>query len=183
MASPDSAGKSRAVFFDRDGTLMTEVDYCDDPAKVRVIPGVSNALRRLHAAGFKNIIITNQSGIGRGYYTEAQYHAVHAELLRQIGDELIDGTYFCPAAPEQKSTRRKPRPAMVVEAARDHNLSLPGSYFVGDKMSDIECGHRAGVSTILVLTGYGESKAKGLMRPEHVANDVTGAVNYILRKG
>jgi D-glycero-D-manno-heptose 1,7-bisphosphate phosphatase len=169
-----------AVFFDRDGTLMTEVEYCGDPAKVSVFPGAREALQKLKAAGFKNIIITNQSGIGRGYYTEEQYHAVHAELLRQVGGDLIDGAYFCPAAPEAKSPRRKPYPAMVLEAAREHGIDLARSFFIGDKASDIDCGRNAGVRTILVLTGYGE-KVREACKPDHVVADVCEAAELILK--
>ena len=142
-----------AVFFDRDGTIMPDVPYCSDPAKVRVFDDAPDALRRLKAAGFKIFIITNQSGIGRGYFTEAQYHAVAREAERQIGPGLIDATYFCPDAPDAATLRRKPAPGMVLEAARDHSLDLTRSFFVGDKRIDAECGRNAGVRTILVESG------------------------------
>src|SRR5262249_29257058 len=112
----------RAVFFDRDGTLMEEVHYCRDPALVRVYPGVREALYGLRAVGWGVFVITNQSGIGRGLITEAQYHAVHAEFLRQAGE--IDGAYYCPDTPDVPSTRRKPEPGMVLEAAREHGIEL-----------------------------------------------------------
>jgi len=105
-----------AVFLDRDGTLMEEVDYCRDPAKVRLLPGVIAGLARLKAAGFRAVIITNQSGIGRGRITEVEYAAVHARLLALIGPGLIDATYYCPDAPDHPSTHRKPLPGMVHEA-------------------------------------------------------------------
>ena len=108
---------ARAVFFDRDGTLMEEVHYCGDPGKVRVYAGVSEGLRKLKAAGFRTFIVSNQSGIGRGLIGEAQYRAVQAELISQIGEGLIDGSYFCPDAPGTVSTRRKPAPGMLLEAA------------------------------------------------------------------
>ncbi len=158
---------------------MTEVDYCSDPSKVFVFSGVTDALKKLKAAGFKNIIITNQSGIGRGYYTEEQYRQVHAELLRQIDGDLIDGTYYCPAAPEQNSPRRKPKPAMVFEAARDHSIDLGQSYFIGDKVSDIECGRNAGVATILVETGYGHAEKS--CSPDFITKGVVEAVEIVLR--
>jgi histidinol-phosphate phosphatase family protein len=144
-----------AVFFDRDGTLMEEVQYCADPALVRVYPGVPEALRKLKQAGFRVFVISNQSGIGRGLFTLEQYRAVEAEFLRQIGEGLIDASYFCPDAPDVPSTRRKPEPGMVFEAAGEFAIDLARSYFVGDKAADIECGRRAGTRTILVLTGYG----------------------------
>jgi len=98
----------RAVFFDRDGTLMEEVHYCGDPRQVRVYAGVSEGLRRLKEAGFRTFIVSNQSGIGRGLIGEADYRAVQAELIAQIGEDLIDASYYCPDAPGTASSRRKP---------------------------------------------------------------------------
>jgi D-glycero-D-manno-heptose 1,7-bisphosphate phosphatase len=148
----------RAVFFDRDGTLMEEVHYCNDPAKVRVYPGVPEALGRLKGAGFGVFLITNQSGVGRGLITEEQYRAVHAEFLRQVGPGLIDGSYYCPDVPGVPSACRKPEPGMVLQAASEHGIELAESFFVGDKEADVECGRRAGTRTILVRTGYGASE-------------------------
>jgi D-glycero-D-manno-heptose 1,7-bisphosphate phosphatase len=169
---------ARAVFLDRDGTLMEEVHYCGDPAKVKVFPGVPEALRRLKAAGFRTFVITNQSGIGRGLITEAQYRAVQDEALRQLGQGTIDASYFCPDAPGVPSTRRKPEPGMVLEAAKAYDIDLAGSYFIGDKSADIECGQRAGAHTILVLTGYGAQQS---CRADLVAADVVQAVELILQ--
>src|SRR5580692_1962337 len=118
-----------AVFFDRDGTLMEEANYCGDPAQVKVYPGIPAALRALRQAGFLNLIVSNQSGIGRGLITEEQYHAVQKELLRQIGESLIDGSYFCPDAPsETPSPRRKPAPGMLLEASAEFGIELGASY-------------------------------------------------------
>jgi len=166
-----------AVFFDRDGTLMEEVDYCRDPKLVLAFPGVQQALEKLHARGFKNVIVTNQSGIGRGRITPAEYEAVHAALLDQIGAHTIDATYFCPDVPGPPSTHRKPEPGMVLDAARDLNLDLGRSFFVGDKNSDIECGKRAGVRTILVETGYGKDQDSS---PDFRTKGVVEAVERIL---
>ena len=113
---------NRAVFFDRDGTLMEEVIYCNDPAKVRVYPGASNALRQLKTAGWRIFVITNQAGIGRGLITEQQYQAVHQEFLRQLGADLVDATYYCPDRPDVSSSRRKPEPGMVLEAAEEFTI-------------------------------------------------------------
>ncbi|MEY2563026.1 MAG: D-glycero-D-manno-heptose 1,7-bisphosphate phosphatase [Verrucomicrobiota bacterium] len=174
-----SAEKSRpAIFLDRDGTLMREVDYCGDPAKVEVFPEAAEALGRLKGAGYKLIIITNQSGIGRGYFSEQDYRAVEREFLRQLGEGLIDDTYFCPDLPESKSTRRKPEPGMIFEAQRDHQLDLARSYFIGDKSSDIGCGRNAGVQTILVQTGYGAGEID--CRADFVARDLAHAAEIIL---
>ena len=181
MSSFKLGMKTPAVFFDRDGTLMTEVNYCSDPSKVAVFPGATEALRKLKAAGFKIIVITNQSGIGRGYYTEEQYHEVHKELVRQLGDELLDGTYYCPAAPEANSPRRKPLPGMVREAEAEHEIDLSRSFFVGDKSADIECGRNSGMlGTILVETGYGADSTKS--QPDFIAKDLRAAAEYILQR-
>jgi len=169
--------RERAVFFDRDGTLMQDAHYCGDPARVRVYPGVTDALRQLKEAGFRIFVVTNQSGIGRGLITEEQYRAVEAEFLRQIGDGLIDASYYCPDVPDTPSTRRKPEPGMVLEAARDFQIDLGASYLVGDKSADIECGRRAGTRTILVRTGYG---AQQVCRPDFTADDVLQAVGTVL---
>ena len=104
--------------------------------------------------------MTNQSGIGRGYFSDEEYRAVETEFLRQLGDGLIDATYFCPRLAETTCKCRKPAPGMIFEAQRDHRLDLPRSFLVGDKESDIECGRNAGVRTILVQTGYGKMRAK-----------------------
>jgi D-glycero-D-manno-heptose 1,7-bisphosphate phosphatase len=178
MSARNPAKKSPAVFFDRDGTLMAEVDYCSDAEKVSVFPGVSEALARLKAAGFKNIIVTNQAGIGRGFFTEKQYRAVEAEVLHQIGAHLIDATKHCPHAPSENCACRKPLPRMVLEAAEEHGIDLARSFFIGDKSSDIECGRNAGTRTILVQTGYGGTQDGA--RPDFATKDVVAAVDWIL---
>jgi D-glycero-D-manno-heptose 1,7-bisphosphate phosphatase len=174
-----SINSNRAVFFDRDGTLMEETHYCGDPAQVKVFPGVPEALRKLKEAGFRTFVITNQSGIGRGLITETQYRVVEAEFRRQIGEGLLDASYFCPDAPDVPSTRRKPEPGMLLEAAADFGIDLARSYMVGDKTADIECGRRAGTSTILVQTGYG---AEQVCQPDFTAAGVAQAVQIVLEK-
>src|SRR5438105_15893783 len=114
--------KSPAVFVDRDGTVMRDADYCSDPEQVQVFDGAAAALRRLKNAGYKIIVITNQSGIGRGFFTEKQYREVEAEVSRQLGEDLIDATYFCPDVPGKPSNCRKRAPGMVLQAAQDHNV-------------------------------------------------------------
>lgn len=182
-----------AVFLDRDGTLMEEVHYCADPAKVRLFPGTAAALRRLNERGYVCVIITNQSGIGRGMFTETEYQAVQAEVLRQleaqeapaerksvlpIRNSLIAASYFCPDV--LPSPRRKPEPGMVLEAAHDLDLDLARSWFVGDKPADIECGARAGTRTIRVQTGYG-TEDEVEVSPNFLAKDIVAAVEVILQ--
>ncbi|MDD5349221.1 MAG: HAD family hydrolase [Chthoniobacteraceae bacterium] len=180
-----------AVFLDRDGTLMEEVHYCADPALVRVFPGTAAALRRLVERGFLCVLITNQSGIGRGLLTEEQYQAVQCELLRQLearegkaaASPLITASYYCPDAPPTPSPRRKPEPGMVREAACDLGIDLARSWFVGDKAADIACGRRAGTRTILVQTGYGAQTAAGPCDPppHFVAKEIVAAVEIVVQ--
>src|SRR6184192_4802425 len=132
---------------------MHDADYCSDPKQVQIFPGVPEALRRLKAAGFKLIIITNQSGIGRGLITMEQYRAVEEKVLRQLGPDLIEATYFCPDVPGQHSSCRKPAPGMIVEATQEHQIDLSRSFLIGDKEIDVECAHNAGVRAIRVRTG------------------------------
>jgi histidinol-phosphate phosphatase family protein len=178
FCSARNAGKimsdlTPAVFLDRDGTLMVDVNYCNDPRTVQIFPGTAEALARVKAAGFKNIIITNQSGFARGLITLDQYKAVHRALLAALGGDLIDGAYMCP----DFASRRKPSPEMVFEAARDLRLDLAHSFFIGDKCSDIECGHNAGTRSIFVQTGC---ELDGSCRPDFIAKDLAAAVDYIL---
>src|SRR5437588_1742307 len=123
--------KSPAVFIDRDGTIMHDADYCSDPKQVQIFDGAAAALNRLKKTGYKIIVITNQSGIGRGFFTEKQYRAVEAEVSRQLGDNLIDVTYFCPDAPGQPSKSRKRAPGMGLEAACDHDVEPWRSFLIG----------------------------------------------------
>jgi D-glycero-D-manno-heptose 1,7-bisphosphate phosphatase len=168
-----------AVFLDRDGTLMEEAHYCSHPDQVRIIPGVPEALRALKDAGYRLVVVTNQSGIGRGYYTLADYEAVSAHFLSLLGEGLIDATYYCPEAPEKNSPRRKPETGMILEAQRDLGLDLARSWFIGDKAVDILCGRKSGMRPILVLTGHGaEQDPAGA---EFVAKDFARAAAFILK--
>jgi D-glycero-D-manno-heptose 1,7-bisphosphate phosphatase len=169
---------SPAVFIDRDGTIMEDTDYCSDPKDVRIFPGVLDALRRLKSRGFKLIIITNQSGIGRGFFTLDEYCAVETEVLRQLGDGLIDATYYCPDAPGQPSNCRKPAPGMIVKATRDHPIDLSRSFLIGDKEIDVDCAHNAGMRAIRVRTGIERDTTES--KADWVAEDLPGAVQVIL---
>jgi len=170
--------KAPAVFVDRDGTIMEDCDYCSDPQQVRVFPGVPNALRRLKSAGYKIIVITNQSGIGRGFFTLQQYRAVETEVLRQLGDGLIEATYFCPDVPGKPSKCRKPSPGMVLQAAREHDVDLARSFLIGDKEIDAECAHNAGIRAVRVRTGF--DRATENSSANWVAEDLPAATDIIL---
>lgn len=176
-----------AVFLDRDGTLNVERHYLADPKLLELFPDAVGALQRLATAKFRLFIVTNQSGIGRGYYSEADMHRVNARLLDLLARDgvVVDGVYFAPEAPEQPSRGRKPSPQFLFDARDAHQLDLAASYMVGDKLADLECGWNAGVrASVLVRTGYGretESRHPELARRSPVVDSLATAADWILR--
>ena len=173
--------KKPTVFFDRDGTIMHDVNYCSDPKDVHVFPHVGDCLRKLRGRRFQRIMITNQSGLGRGYFTREQYNAVHTEVLRQLGDAtLIDATYVCPDPPGSNSKCRKPAPGMILQATSEHDVDLAHSIFIGDKEIDVHCGHNAGIKAIRVRTGFETNTADS--SADWIAEDFAQATEIILTK-
>jgi D-glycero-D-manno-heptose 1,7-bisphosphate phosphatase len=178
--------KRHAVFLDRDGTINVDRNYLSDPAQLELIPGVGPALRRLIDAGFLLFIVTNQSGIGRGYYTLANMHAVNERLCAELANEGVrfEKIYFAPEAPEEPSRGRKPSPQFLFDARDEFGLDLTQSYMIGDKLIDLECGWNAGVKTsILVRTGYGaevERKFADGLKDSLITNNLSEAINWIL---
>lgn len=173
----------RFVLIDRDGTLNVEKNYLSDPAELELIPGAGAALKRLRDAGFGIAVVTNQSGIARGYFDLdrlAQIHARLGELLAAEG-ALVDGIYLCPHGPDDDCACRKPLPGMIEQAAAEHGFDPARAVVIGDKEADVELGRGVGATTILVRTGYGrKTEAKG-SRADHVADDLPAAVDIILR--
>ena len=167
----------QAIFLDRDGTLMDEVNYCNDPSTVQAIPGAAEALAKLRGEGWLTVIVTNQSGLSKGLITPVQYEAVNTELLRQLGGG-IDAIYLCADHPDRPGGRRKPQPGMLLEAAAEHQIDLSKSWMIGDKPIDVQCGHNAGCKTMLVRTGYGAKQAE--TDADFVMKDVTEALEFIL---
>ena len=172
-------GGQKAIFLDRDGTLMKDVGYCSDPDDVELMEGVGRLLPKLKEAGFKLVIVTNQSGIGRGYFTEEDFWSVQNELEKQLGPAVIDAIYFCADTPQSESARRKPNPGMLLEAARELSIDLRQSYMVGDKASDAEAGIRAGVRATIL---FGTNAATGPIESGAtlVAKDFSEVVKFIL---
>lgn len=169
----------RGIFLDRDGTLMVDPGYPSKPEQVELLAGVKEGLLSLQAAGFKLVIVTNQSGIGRGFITETDFLAVQARLETLLGEGLIAASYFCPDHPERASDQRKPAPGMLLEAAQDLDLSLSHSFMIGDKESDIEAGLNAGVKASVWITEAKETRFAG--RDEvWVVPDFRAAVELIL---
>lgn len=172
------------VFIDRDGTLIVEKNYLDDPDGVELIPGAADALRRLRDAGFGIAVITNQSGVGRGYFDMHRVDAIH-ERIRELlvaQDARIDAVYVCPHVPEERCACRKPGTGMIEDAVRQHTIDLNRSVIIGDKECDIDCGRNAGMTAVLVRTGYGGSLEMQIgARADFVAADLLDAAHWILR--
>jgi D-glycero-D-manno-heptose 1,7-bisphosphate phosphatase len=182
----------RAVFLDRDGTINHDPGYIKDPKDVIILPGVSEGIRKLKGEfGFKIIVISNQAGIAKGLMT---YHDVQAvnlritELLKKEG-AIIDGIYFCPFHPdinsEEESRCRKPSPEMIYVAVKEHDIDLSGSFIVGDRHSDIECGINAGIKTILMKSDWYEETISSLhqqgKKPNFLAANFTEAYEFIVK--
>jgi len=176
----------RAVFLDRDGVLNEEKNYLHRVEDFVLLPGVPTALGRLAAAGFLLFVITNQSGVGRGYFTMADVDKLHAHLRAQLSRERIAlrKIYVAPEAPDQPSRGRKPAPQFLFDARDEFDVELAQSYMIGDKLIDLECGWNAGVKrSILVRTGYGrktESESAGQLRDALVADNLSAAVEWIV---
>jgi histidinol-phosphate phosphatase family protein len=171
------------VFLERDGTLIEDVGYLNDPDKIRLEEGVVEGLAVLSARGHPLVILSNQSGIGRGMYTEGDARRVNerlAAMLREHGVEIL-AWYLCPHAPNDSCACRKPMPGMALAAARDCHLTLPGSYVIGDKRADVELADGIGGTGILLTTGRGSEFiewAAALGRP--VFGDMRLASEYIV---
>ncbi|HWP81876.1 MAG TPA: HAD family hydrolase [Bacteroidota bacterium] len=182
------------IFFDRDGTLNTEVDYLSRPEELTLLPGAARSIREANEAGVKVFVITNQSGIARGFFSEADLGGIHERLKRLLALEgaHIDKIYYCPHHPtfgippyRVDCTCRKPNTGMVEQAAREFNINLLNSFVVGDRCIDVQTGERAGCGTILVRTGYGATEASEcgkISRVDHIAEDVYDAWRYIKRQ-
>lgn len=175
------SSRGRVVLLDRDGTLIEERHYLHDPEGVVLLPGVGEGLQRLQRAGFLLGVVTNQAGIGRGYYDEAAMHAVNDRMCALLAayDVRFAGIWFCPHAPDAGCACRKPAPGMVLAAARALGFEPSSAVIVGDKPCDVELAHAVGAKGILVCTGYGQASAAETCA-EYVATDFKAAVDWIM---
>jgi D-glycero-D-manno-heptose 1,7-bisphosphate phosphatase len=175
-----------AIFLDRDGTLIEEREYLRLPEQVTVFPGAANALRRLQDADFKLFIVSNQSGVGRGYFTLADVETVNQHLITEFGLQGVrfDKIYIAPEAPEMPSRGRKPSPQFLFDARDEFGLNLAQSYMIGDKLIDLECGWNAGVrKSLLVRTGYGaqlERTSAARLDSAVIVDDLATAAAWVL---
>jgi len=182
----------RAVFLDKDGTLVEDVPYNIDPEQVRLAPGAGEGLAALAGAGYRLIVVSNQSGVARGFFAEDELAGVRRRLEELLAEYRVplDGFYYCPHHPEGSVARyavactcRKPAPDLIVRAAREKGVALGKSWLIGDILDDIEAGRRAGCRTVLIDNGN-ETEWQGSDRrqPEHVARDLAEAALIILEE-
>ncbi len=172
--------KRPAIFLDRDGTLIEEVNYLHRVEDLRLFPTTNDALAGLKTAGYLLIVVTNQSGIGREVYTEDDMHAIHEAMQEQLGG-VIDAFYFCPHLPCDGCKCRKPEVGMIESAMADLEIDLENSWMVGDKNIDVLVGQAARLKTALVLTGYGRAHRETLqIQPEIVAADLADVAREIV---
>jgi len=171
---------------DRDGTVSEEIGYMYDPGLYKPFATAGPAIRRINESGMKAVLITNQSGVERGYFDEAAVHQVHDILRTELARHgaKLDAIYFCPHRPDAGCECRKPNPGMLVRAQKELDIDLPRSYVIGDTHVDIEVAYAVGAKSVLVLTGYGrdewESYKDSQYQPHFVADDLTEAVEAIL---
>ena len=172
----------KAVFIDRDGVLIRDVDYLGSVSGLEVFKRAASAIKLLRAAGFKIVIVTNQSGVARGYFTMADVHRIHDELKRRLAKQGArwDAIYVSPHGPDSKHAWRKPRTGMLLAAKRRFRLKLSASWMIGDKTSDIECARRAGCAAVLVRTGKGGRDKAYAAKPAAVKRDIFSAAQWIV---
>jgi D-glycero-D-manno-heptose 1,7-bisphosphate phosphatase len=172
----------RFIVLDRDGTIIEERDYLSQPEQIKLIPGAGAALRELQQMGFGLVVITNQSGVGRGIFAQDQLDLIHRRLKELLDREGVhlDGLYVCPHKPDDHCNCRKPKLGLLQKAAKDLGFSLERSIVIGDKAGDIEMGRMAGVVTFLVRTGYG-AQWEDVIATDFVVDDLAAATATIRR--
>jgi len=174
----------RTVILDRDGTIVVDRDYLDDPAQLEFLPGALEGLRLLRERGYRLVVVTNQSGVGRGRFPLARVEEIHArlgELLREAG-AAIDAFYYCPHRPEDRCECRKPKPRLVLQAAADLGFEPAASVVIGDKSSDIELGRKLGATTMLVST-TGRTSDNRPAEPDYVVRNLLEAARLLEAPG
>ncbi|MAG15367.1 MAG: D-glycero-beta-D-manno-heptose-1,7-bisphosphate 7-phosphatase [Dehalococcoidales bacterium] len=170
----------RAVFLDRDGTMAEDVSYCCRAEDFRLLPNTARAIELLNEHGFKVIVVTNQSGVGRGYFTEETLADIHKKMKRELAREgaRVDAIYYCPHHPDDNCDCRKPKPGMIRQAVKDYDIDLKYSFVMGDMMSDIAMGKAAGCRTVFI--GRQPPVSEGEAAPEAIAPDMLEATYSII---
>ena len=174
---------NRAIFLDRDGTMAGDVHYCSRPEDFELFPNTAKAIGLLNQDGFKVIVVTNQSGIARGYFTEDTLAKIHRKMKGELAKEgaYVDAIYYCPHHPDDNCDCRKPKPKLVVQAAREHDIDLEHSFVVGDLQMDIDLGKIVGCPTILISDQSSVNNRQS--KPDAIAPDLLEAAQVILEWG
>jgi D-glycero-D-manno-heptose 1,7-bisphosphate phosphatase len=170
------------IVLDRDGTIIVERHYLSDPAQVELLPGAVSGLRQLRRMGFGLIVITNQSGIGRGFFNEERLGLIHLRMIELLEAENVslDGIYFCPHLPEDNCSCRKPQPGLLYLAAKERGFDPQSCFVIGDKACDIELGKLVGATTLLVRTGYGnQMMTESTLQPDYIVDNLQAASGVI----
>lgn len=181
-----SSPMNRAVFIDRDDTINKDVPYCKHPDEFELLPKVAEGIKLLNEHGFKIIVVTNQSGIARGYFSEEMLQKIHEKMINELEQKgaFIDAIYYCPHHPDDNCDCRKPKPGLILRAANEHNIDLKRSFMVGDKLEDVEAGKRAGCMTVLVRNKSRREKEdldleEGDIKPDFSCPDLYQAAKWI----
>lgn len=178
----------KVVFLDRDGTLNVDIGYMRNPEELVLIEGAARSVRKLNDLGVFVVVLTNQSGVGRGYFTEAEVGRANERLLELLKKEgaRADAVYFCPHHPDDGCSCRKPAIGMLKQAAAEHGLELKGAIVIGDKLTDVELAHNAGGRGVLVLTGFGSDESAKVgetgRAPDFIAKEIGEAVDWAIRE-
>ncbi|MBC8208107.1 MAG: D-glycero-beta-D-manno-heptose 1,7-bisphosphate 7-phosphatase [Desulfobulbaceae bacterium] len=192
----EGQSKRAAVFLDRDGTINEQMGYINHLSRFQMLPGAAQAIRQMNEAGLVVVVVSNQSGLARGYFPDELLTAVHEKMTAELSaaGAHVDGLYFCPHHPEAKRADlriacdcRKPKPGLVLQAAEELNIDLSRSFMVGDRWSDLKCAVNSGVTPILVLTGYGRGDADYIgpeqkVQPAFVGEDLSAVADWILEQ-
>lgn len=173
----------KAVFLDRDDTIARDVQYCSDPKDFELLPRVPEAIRLLNQHGYKVVVITNQSGIARGYFTEHTLSIIHQKMKTELlkHNASLDAIYICPHHPDERCECRKPKPSLIIRAANDIGIALEQSYMIGDDVKDVQAGRAAGCRTVRLTTDPNREDAESRRLSDHIAADLFDAVQWLLR--
>ena len=176
--------RNKAVFLDRDGTIARDVPYCSRPEDFELLPRVAEAIKLLNDSGFKVVVITNQSGIGRGYFTEDMLGKIHHKMLNELNSSgaVIDAIYYCSHHPDDDCECRKPKPAMILQAAHDLDIDLCQSYFIGDKDLDVEAGKNARCLTVHIAIANENSDKTTRYKPDATLPDLYEAARWVITR-
>ena len=185
--APSRPAREKGIFMDRDGTVSEEVGYMYHAGLYKPFPWTGEAVRKINQSGYKAVLITNQAGVGRGYFPESMVHEVHDVLSAELDrwSAHLDGIYYCPHSPETQCDCRKPKPGMILRASEEMNIELAESYMIGDRFVDVLAAHGAGVKSVLLRSGDGmiELEKHGNsspLQPHFIADNLLHAVEAIL---